>query len=92
MGAGIALASIGMKNEALSVFFELVDIFAKSRATVRSRLSWCKVSSCDLFLKSGNARIALARFTLLNDASRRTLSFLIFHMVPRALGELDGVS
>ena len=28
--------------------FELVNIFAKSPATLRAHLSWCKVSSCDL--------------------------------------------
>ena len=31
------------------------------------------------------------RFALLNDASRRTLSFPNFFVVPRALGEFDGV-
>ena len=41
-------------------------------------------------LQSGSARIALVRFTLLNNASRWTLSFAIFLLVPRALGECDG--
>ena len=38
-------------------------------------------------LKLGNARIELAWFTLLNDASRWTLSFPNFHVVSRALVE-----
>ena len=43
------------------------------------------------FLKSGSARIALMRFALLNDASRWTLCLPNFFVVPRALGEFDGV-
>ena len=31
------------------------------------------------------------RLTLLSDASRWTLSFPNFYVVPRALGEFDGV-
>ena len=39
----------------------------------------------------GSGRIALMKFTLLNDSLRWTLSFPNFCVVPRALGEFDGV-
>ena len=43
------------------------------------------------FLEFGRARTALVKFTHLNDASRWTLSFPIFYVVPGSLGEFDGV-
>ena len=46
--------------------------------------------SCS-FLNSGSARIALMRFTLLDDASRWTLSFPNFYGVQCAFGKFAGV-
>ena len=46
--AGVALAARGEKNVALSVFLSLWTVFAKYYATLRTHLSWCKVSSCVL--------------------------------------------
>ena len=42
-------------------------------------------------LKLEGARIALVRFAVLNDALRWTPSFPNFSVVPRAIGEIDGV-
>ena len=53
VGAGITLSSIGVSNVALSAFLSLKIFFAKSHATLRAHLSWCKVSSCDLSLNFG---------------------------------------
>ena len=47
---------------------------------------------CLVFLPlSGGTRVALRRFAPLKNSSRRTLSFPSFYVVPRALGEFDGV-
>ena len=71
--------------------FELVDISAKSYATLRGASSSLQRFVLCSFLKSGSARVALMRFTLLNVSSRWTLSFPSFDVVPRALGEFEGV-
>ena len=53
VGAAIALAQIGVQNVALSEYSSLHILFAKSHAALRAHLSWCKVSSCDLFPNFG---------------------------------------
>ena len=53
VGAAIALAQIGVQNVALPEYLSLHILFAKSHAALRAHLSWCKVSSCDLFPNFG---------------------------------------
>ena len=59
----------------MSAFLSLQILFAKSHATLRAHLSWCKVSSCDLF----------SHFWM--DSLGCTLSFPNVYVVPCALGE-----
>ena len=88
VGAGVALASIGEYIAALTRIFELVDTFRQVPCYSAGASFLVQGSEKCLLLKSGSARVALVRFTLVNDASRWTLSFPNLNVVPHVVGNL----
>ena len=82
--------SEGEKNVAFVFFFELKDTLRQIPCYSAGMLFLVQRFVLCLLLTLGIARSALMRFTLLNDASRWTLSFPNFDVVPRTIGECDG--
>ena len=87
----ITHASTGEYYVALSLVFDLIDILCQVPCASGGVSFLLQGFLPCPFLKSGSARIAIVRFTLLNDVSRWALSFPNYYVVSCALGELDGV-
>ena len=71
----------GIEKRSFMNTFRLVPCYSATAS------SGCKSFVLCSFLKSGSARIALMRFTLLINSSRWTLSFPNFDVMPSSLGE-----
>ena len=91
VGASITLPSTRVQNVGLSEIFSLSIFFAKSDAALRAHPSWCMVSLCDLSSNFGAQGLRSWGGHLLDNSSRRTLSFPNLNLVPGAFGEFDGV-
>ena len=82
----------GEKNVAFCLFFELKDTLRQVTCYSAGMLFLVQRFVLCLLFTFGIARSALMRSTLLNDASRWSLSFPNFDVVPRTIGECDGAT
>ena len=82
VGAGVVLASMGEFNVALSVFLGLQTFFARSHATLRAHISWCKVPPYTDCARDPQLLDGYVHFHLKEISARNPASF------PRGLSQL----
>ena len=88
VGARGDLASTGDQKRSCIRSFELTNTFRQVPCYSAGATFLVQGFILCPLRKSGRARIALVRFTLLHDASRWTLYFPSFYVVPRAFQNL----